>query len=63
MTERLGGKNTGLIGLGLTLVPLLYGWHAESSFDSFLVVELMLGIDGASFAAALPMASAWYPPQ
>jgi len=63
MTERIGGKRTGLIGLGLTLVPLLIGWQFASSFESFLGVGLLLGLAGASFAAALPMASAWYPPQ
>lgn len=63
MTERIGGKRTGLIGLGLTLVPLLIGWKFAASFESFLGVGLLLGVAGASFAAALPMASAWYPPQ
>src|SRR5215467_10130477 len=27
MTERIGGKRTGLIGLSLTLVPLLLAWQ------------------------------------
>ena len=28
-----------------------------------LLVGLLLGVAGASFAAALPLASRWYPPQ
>ena len=30
---------------------------------SLLVVGLMLGIAGASFAVVLPLASRWYPPE
>ena len=39
------------------------GWLWVSSFTQLLVVGLLLGIAGASFAAALPMASRWYPPR
>ena len=63
MTERFGGSATGLTGLALTLVPLLAAWLWASSFSDFLAVGLLLGIAGASFAAALPLASAWYPPE
>jgi NNP family nitrate/nitrite transporter-like MFS transporter len=47
----------------LTLVPLLLGWLWMESFSQALLVGLMLGVAGASFAAALPLASRWYPPQ
>src|SRR5215472_14222412 len=63
LTERIGGKRTGLIGMGLTLLPLLAAWQWASSFSQFLGVGLLLGIAGASFAAALPLASGWYPPE
>ncbi len=63
MTERFGGRTTGLIGLGVTLVPLILAWQVADSFTGFLAVGLLLGIAGASFAAALPLASGWYPPQ
>jgi NNP family nitrate/nitrite transporter-like MFS transporter len=63
MTERIGGRRTGLIGLSLTLAPLLAAWRWASSFDQFLGIGLLLGIAGASFAAALPLASGWYPPE
>jgi NNP family nitrate/nitrite transporter-like MFS transporter len=52
-----------LIGLTLTVVPLLLGWLWADSFEKMLVVGAMLGVAGASFAAALPLASRWYPPQ
>lgn len=63
MTERFGGRATGLAGMLLTLVPLLCAWKFAYNFESFLAVGLLLGIAGASFAAALPLASAWYPPE
>ncbi len=62
-TERFGGRRTGLIGLGVTLIPLLLAWQVADSFPAFLAIGLLLGIAGASFAAALPLASAWYPPE
>src|SRR5665213_1237547 len=63
MTERIGGRKTGMIGLGLSLIPLFLGWQVASSFGQFLALGLLLGIAGASFAAALPLASGWYPPE
>ena len=63
MTERLGGRLTGLIGLGATVVPLLLAWQVAGSYSAFLALGLLLGVAGASFAAALPLASAWYPPE
>ena len=63
MTERFGGRRTGLIGLGVTLIPLLWGWQFASTYDHFLALGLLLGVAGASFAAALPIASGWYPPE
>ena len=44
-------------------MPLLLGWLWATSFEDLLIVGLLLGVAGASFAAALPMASRWYPPQ
>ncbi|HTU16693.1 MAG TPA: MFS transporter [Gemmataceae bacterium] len=63
MTDRIGARRTGILGLVLTLVPLLVGWLWTDSYVVLLLVGLMLGVAGASFAAALPLASRWYPPQ
>lgn len=60
-TERFGGRRTALTGMALTLVPLLIGVKFATTFADFLGVGILLGIPGASFAAALPLASAWYP--
>jgi NNP family nitrate/nitrite transporter-like MFS transporter len=63
MTDHLGARRTGLAGLALTVLPLLLGWLWADSFGQVLLVGLLLGVAGASFAAALPLASRWYPPQ
>jgi NNP family nitrate/nitrite transporter-like MFS transporter len=62
-TERFGGRRIGLVGMALTLVPLMLAWKFAASFGAFLALGLLLGIAGASFAAALPLASGWYPPE
>jgi NNP family nitrate/nitrite transporter-like MFS transporter len=61
MTDHWGARRTGIIGLVLTLVPLVLGWLWADSFSQMLLIGLMLGVAGASFAAALPLASRWYP--
>jgi NNP family nitrate/nitrite transporter-like MFS transporter len=63
LTDHIGARRTGIIGLTLTLLPLLLGWLWADSFSKVLLVGLLLGVAGASFAAALPLASRWYPPQ
>jgi NNP family nitrate/nitrite transporter-like MFS transporter len=63
MTDRLGARRTGIVGLALTILPLLLGWLWADSFPAVLAVGLLLGVAGASFAVALPLASRWYPPQ
>ena len=62
-TERFGGRRTALTGMALTLIPLFLGWKFASTFTEFLGLGLLLGISGASFAAALPLVSEWYPPE
>ncbi len=61
LADHIGAKNTGCIGLLATLVPLLAGWLWADSIAKVYLVGLLLGVAGASFAVALPMASRWYP--
>lgn len=61
LADRIGAKKAGLLGLTLTMLPLLLGWLYATSFATIVVVGLLLGIAGASFAVALPLASRWYP--
>src|SRR5215831_19090363 len=63
LTERIGGRRTGLIGLAASVVPLAIGWQFATAFAHFLALGVLLGVAGASFAAALPLASGWYPPE
>ena len=63
LTDHIGARRTGILGLTFTLVPLVIGWQWADGFETLLLVGLMLGVAGASFAAALPLASRWYPPQ
>jgi NNP family nitrate/nitrite transporter-like MFS transporter len=62
MADHIGPKRTALFGLALTLVPLLMGWRWSHNYPEILLVGLLLGVAGASFAAALPLAGRWYPP-
>lgn len=63
LTDEIGGRKTGLIGMALTLIPLMCGWLWMSSLSEVYLVGLLLGVAGASFAVALPLASRWYPPE
>jgi MFS transporter, NNP family, nitrate/nitrite transporter len=61
--DRFGGRRTGCVALVLTCLPLLLGWTVADTIGQFYALGFLLGIAGASFAVALPLASAWYPPQ
>ena len=63
MADRIGARRTAMIGMVLTILPLLLGWLWADSFGEILVVGLLLGVAGASFAVALPLASRWYKPE
>lgn len=62
LADRIGARRTAILGMVLTVLPLLLGWLWADRFDQLLFVGLLLGVAGASFAAALPLASRWYPP-
>ena len=59
--DRIGGRRAGLIGLSLTILALLAAWRVAHSIGAFYGIGFLLGIAGASFAVALPLASRWYP--
>lgn len=63
LADRKGAKLTGLVSMGLVSIPLTAGWLAGGSYAQVLAIGLGLGIAGASFAVALPLASRWYPPE
>ncbi len=57
-----GAKSVGLAILGLEALALILGWQWGTNFGEMLIVGLLLGIAGASFVIALPLASQAYPP-
>lgn len=61
LADHFGSRRTGIIGMLLTLAPLLLGWFWVDSIAELLGVGFLLGVAGASFAVALPLASRWYP--
>lgn len=63
LADHVGPRKTGLVGIAITFVPLLLGWQFAHSLPAMFGVALLLGVPGASFAVALPLASRWYPPR
>lgn len=64
LVDRLSPKKAGLIGQVVVIVALFVAWiQGVHSFNEALLLGCFLGVAGASFAAALPLASRWYPPQ
>lgn len=61
LTDKIGPRKTAIIGMLVTMVPLLWGWLAGKSLTELYLIGILLGVAGASFAAAIPMASSWYP--
>ncbi len=48
MTDYIGPKRTGQIGLLMTMVPLVWGWRFADSLSELQIVALLLGVAGAS---------------
>lgn len=64
LVDRIGARTTGLINQVVVIAGLLAAfWFGVHSFAQILLVGLVLGVAGASFAVALPLASSWYPPE
>ncbi len=62
LSDRFGSKRVGVASMALTLLPLLVGWQLANTYNWLVFVGFFLGLAGASFAVALPLASRWYPP-
>lgn len=56
-----GAKPTGTLILVGELVAVLWGWLGVHSYGELLLVAVLLGFGGASFAVALPLAGRTYP--
>jgi NNP family nitrate/nitrite transporter-like MFS transporter len=61
--DRIGAKNTGAGAQILVIGGLAYGGLVGlGSYHATLLMGIILGFAGASFAVALPQAGRWYPP-
>jgi NNP family nitrate/nitrite transporter-like MFS transporter len=64
LVDHIGPKRTGLIGQVVVLAGLALAWFlGVHSYSQVLLLGVVLGVAGASFAVALPLASRWYPPE
>ncbi len=64
LVDHLRPKLTGALMQVLVIAGLLFAWlFGVQSFSQVLLVGCVLGVAGASFAVALPLASRWYPPE
>ena len=64
LVDHLRPKRAGIIAQVLVLAGLGAGWALGiHSYGQVLLLGLVLGMAGASFAIALPLASRWYPPE
>ncbi|WP_173427229.1 nitrate/nitrite transporter [Pseudoxanthomonas suwonensis] len=64
LADRIGAKRTGVLAQIVVIAALLAAWRlGVHSLGQALLLGVMLGVAGASFAVALPLASRWYPPE
>ncbi|MHB0990104.1 MAG: nitrate/nitrite transporter [Burkholderiales bacterium] len=64
LVDHLKPKNAGIIGQLIVAMALAWAWLSDiHSYQQILMLGMLLGFAGASFAVALPLASRWYPPQ
>jgi len=64
LVDHLKPKLAGTIGQVIVIAALTWAWwFGVHSYEQTLILGLFLGVAGASFAVALPLASRWYPPE
>jgi NNP family nitrate/nitrite transporter-like MFS transporter len=64
LVDHLKPKKAGLIGQLVVIAGLVWAWQGKlDSYQTMLVLGIILGMAGAAFAVALPLASRWYPPE
>ena len=64
LVDHLRPRRAGIIAQVFVLVGLALAWFVGvHSFGQALLLGVVLGMAGASFAVALPLASRWYPPE
>jgi MFS transporter, NNP family, nitrate/nitrite transporter len=63
LVDRVGAKNAGIMAQIIVIMGLALAWFfGLPNYQATLLMGLVLGFAGASFAVALPQAGRWYPP-
>jgi NNP family nitrate/nitrite transporter-like MFS transporter len=63
LVDRIGAKNTGIIAQLIVVAGLVFAWLLGlPNYQATLLMGMVFGFAGASFAVALPQAGRWYPP-
>jgi NNP family nitrate/nitrite transporter-like MFS transporter len=64
LVDHLKPKKAGIIGQAVVIAALVWAWLGKlDSYSTMLTLGALLGMAGAAFAVALPLASRWYPPE
>ena len=64
LVDRLSPKKAAIIGQVIVIAALACAWiFGIHSYEQTLILGVFLGVAGAAFASALPLASRWYPPE
>ena len=64
LVDHLQPKKAGLIGQLVVMGGLVWAWLGDlHNYHAILALGVILGVAGAAFAVALPLASRWYPPE
>lgn len=63
LVDRIGTKRTGVLAQLVVIAGLAVAWLVGlKNYEATLLMGVVLGVAGASFAVALPQAGRWYPP-
>jgi len=64
LVDHLKPKKAGVIGQVIVMAGLAWAWLGTlNNYETMLTLGILLGVAGAAFAVALPLASRWYPPE
>lgn len=64
LVDHMKPKKAGALGQLIVLAALLTAWAAGiDRYGEVMLLAVFLGVAGAAFAVALPLASRWYPPE
>jgi NNP family nitrate/nitrite transporter-like MFS transporter len=64
LVDHLKPKKAGAIGQVIVMCGMVWAWLGRlDTYENMLALGILLGVAGAAFAVALPLASRWYPPE